>query len=68
MFKWSSGEEQRTPKSQATLNRYEAFPTTIFGLMLLINPGMVGVIDTRRVMAALQFYVHERPYLRSDLK
>ena len=37
------------------LNNNDAFPTNIFGLILLINPGRVGVMENNIATAALQF-------------
>jgi hypothetical protein len=37
------------------LNNSDAFPTNIFGLMLLINPGRVGAMENNIATAALQF-------------
>ena len=48
----------RTPNIQAILNRNAALPTLILGLMLLIKPGRFGTTETRRVTAALQFYLN----------
>jgi len=47
---------KHTPKSQEIWKRYDAFPTNMDGLMLLIKPGRVGVMENRRETAALQFY------------
>jgi hypothetical protein len=51
-----NSEGIHTPYNQAMLNKNDAFPTNIFGLILLINPGRVGVMENSSATAALQFY------------
>jgi hypothetical protein len=45
----------RTPKSQAMSNKCVMFPTLILLLMVPIKPGRLGVTESNRVTAALQF-------------
>lgn len=45
-----------TPNNQAKLYTSDPLPTSIFGLIALIRPGIFGGTDTRTANAALQFF------------